>query len=55
MAIITDPLVDQSFSYVHEVRSDSSTEAAHSTSAGMEMVWPNWPPNVPEPELLRHL
>jgi hypothetical protein len=51
-----DPLSDQSFSYISEVRSPV-TEGAPllSPAAGLEMVWPNWPLNVPHPDLLRHL
>ncbi|KAF7967188.1 hypothetical protein HWV62_35620 [Athelia sp. TMB] len=52
LATMVDPLADQSFSYIHEVRSPG--EPTH-TSPGLEVVWPNWPPNVPEPHLLRHL
>lgn len=47
----------QSYSYITEVRSPHSGGLATSTSppTGHEMIWPNWPRNVPTPELLRHL
>lgn len=55
MANITDASVDQSSTYIHEVHPNRTNDTAPGLSAGLEMVWSNWPSNVPEPELLRHL
>ncbi|KAK0456553.1 hypothetical protein EV421DRAFT_1895773 [Armillaria borealis] len=33
----------------------SETPSGASSHAGWDVLWPNWPPNLPEPELLRHL
>jgi hypothetical protein len=29
--------------------------SASSVPFGLDIMWPNWPPNLPGPELLRHL
>jgi len=47
-----NPLADQSFSYISDIREGGTTT---SPTPGMEVIWPNWPPNVPRPSLLRHL
>lgn len=45
-------LKDQPFSHITEV--PESGKATLPTS-GFELIWPNWPANVPHPDLLRHL
>lgn len=55
MSAMTDPLLDQSFSYISEILPTSSDGATTTSPAGLDMVWPNWAPNLPDPELLRHL
>jgi hypothetical protein len=45
-------LADQSFCYITEVREDTT---ASPPSPGLDVVWPNWPVNVPRPDMLRHL
>jgi len=46
-----DLFADQSFCYT-EVREDTT---APPPSPGLDVVWPNWPVNVPRPDMLRHL
>ncbi|KAJ7706078.1 hypothetical protein B0H17DRAFT_1035536 [Mycena rosella] len=33
----------------------SSPGSSPSSSSGLEMIWPNYPPGLPKPDLLRHL
>jgi len=51
----TYSLPDQSFSYISEVRSPTTEGPTVSSPAGLEIVWPNWPVNLPRPDLLRYL
>lgn len=43
---------------LHTFQTNGQTSAQDSfitPSFGLDIVWPNWPPNLPGPELLRHL
>lgn len=33
----------------------ASSRSSTGSSLGLDVIWPNWPPNLPGPELLRHL
>ncbi|KAF7307007.1 Eukaryotic translation initiation factor 3 subunit H [Mycena indigotica] len=33
----------------------SSSDGSPKSGTGLEMIWPNYPPGIPNPELLRHL
>ncbi|KAF5377608.1 hypothetical protein D9615_005317 [Tricholomella constricta] len=34
---------------------NTTVRSSSEPSFGLDVMWPNWPPNLPEPELLRHL
>lgn len=51
----TNSYENQTFSHIAEVRSPTDDPALSPSAPGLEMVWPNWPPDVPQVELLRHL
>ncbi|KAJ3570257.1 hypothetical protein NP233_g4533 [Leucocoprinus birnbaumii] len=38
-----------------EAHVSASSISAASNSIPLDIIWPNWPPNLPGPELLRHL
>lgn len=46
---------DQTFSYINEVHNPIDEGSTIPSQPGLDIVWSNWPPNLPRLELLRHL
>ncbi|KAJ7110114.1 hypothetical protein C8R44DRAFT_801404 [Mycena epipterygia] len=49
---LTPPLLDE---FISPTLVASTAGSSPSSSPGLEIVWPNYPPGLPNPDLLRHL